>query len=143
MALHYDSRALVVEFGVGSTDISAYARSITFTESAGEPDSLDTTHKDDTEKTQIEGLPNAQSTSAVFTAVDIYDSMTAFGTVAINVTGTLVAYPRGKVHGSPVLTLQNARLHDRETPYQFDAVTVLTGSFNAKNSLTRGTYSSV
>ena len=141
MALHYDGRALVVEFA--GTDISAYARSIEFSESAGAPDSLDTTHKDDTEKTHIEGLPNAQSTSAAFTMVDIYDSLTAFGTCALNTKSTLQAWPKGKVHGTPELTLYNARLHERTTPYEYQTITVLAGTFEAKNSLTRGTYTSV
>ena len=138
MPVHYDGRDLVVEFGV--VDISAYARAITLDETAPEPDELETTHKGDTEKQTIEGLAGAQSASAAFTMIDIYDALTAFGSMPINSIDTLITYPKGKVHTYPMLTLQNARLISRSEPIEYNGVVEISGNFSARNSLTRGTY---
>jgi hypothetical protein len=138
MAVHYDGRDLVVYFG--AVDISAYARSITIDESAPEPDELETTHKGDTEKQTIEGLAGAQSCSASFTMIDIYDSMTAFGSMPINSIDTLIIYPHNSILTYPMLTLQNARLTARSEPIEYNGVVEISGTFNARNSLTRGTY---
>jgi hypothetical protein len=138
MAVHYDGRSLRVMFG--AVDISAYARSITVDETAPEPDELETTHKGDTEKQTIEGLAGAQSAQATFTMIDIYDSMTAFGSMPINSIDTLIIYPRDSVLTYPMLTLQNARLISRSEPIEYNGVVEISGVFSARNSLTRGTY---
>jgi len=138
MAVHYDGRSLRVMFG--AVDISAYARSCTVDETAPEPDELDSTHKGDTEKQTIEGLAGAQSTSVNFTMLDIYDSMTAFGSMPINSIDTLIIYPRDSVLTYPMLTLQNARLISRSEPIEYNGVVEISGVFSARNSLTRGTY---
>lgn len=140
MAEHYDGRDLVAEFG--GVDISAYGRSFEITESAEEPEEIDVTHKGDTERQTIEGFPGSQSTDVSYTMIDIYDALTAFGTMAINTKDTLVLYPKGKTNTYPMLTLQNARLIERTHNVVYDEAVELSGSFTATNSLTRGTYSS-
>lgn len=140
MAEHYSGKDLLVEFA--GTDISAYARSIEVTETAPIPDDIDVTHKGDTEKQVIEDIAGAQTCDASFTALDIYDALHAFGTVALNTKDTLVVYPKGQTHTYPELTLQNARFHERSESIPYDGAVVLSGSFHAKNSLTRSTYSS-
>ena len=141
MAEHYSGKDLITEFG--SVDISTYAREVTINESADAPDSIDTTHKGDTVKTDLEGLPGAIITEAsVGGVVDIYDSMHAFGTMALNTKDTLIVYPNGKTHTYPMLTLNNARLNSREQTVPYDDAVTLSASWHAKNSLTRGTYSS-
>lgn len=139
MPVHYDGRDLDVYFG--AVDISAYARSITVDETAPEPDELETTHKGDTEKQTIEGLAGAQSASASFTMIDIYDALTVFGSMPINSIDTLIIYPHGSVHTYPMLTLNNARLISRSQPIEYNGVVEISGVFSSRNSLTRGTYS--
>jgi hypothetical protein len=137
MPVHYDGRDLKVLFG--AADISAYARSITVDETAPEPDELETTHKGDTEKQTIEGLAGAQSCSANFTMIDIYDAITVFGSMEINSIDTLFVFPKGQVVNYPQLTLQNARLTSRSQPIEYNGVVEISGTFNARNSLTRST----
>lgn len=140
MAEHYSGSAMVVKFG--SVDISGYARSVEITETAAAPDSLDATHKGDSARQLIEGLPGAVETNVTMTVLDIYDSLHAFGTMALNTKDTLTIYPKGETHTYPMLTVQNARLHERSEPIAHDAITEMTASWNAKNTLTRSTYSS-
>lgn len=137
MAEHYTGKNLLVNFG--AVDISAYARSCTINEDAGAAETIDSTHKGDTERTTIEGFPGAQETTVEYMMVDIYDSMTAFGSMALNSKDTLTIYPYGNTSTYPMLTLQNARLHARSEPIVYDGLTEISGTFNAKNSLTRST----
>ena len=140
MATKYVGDSLVVVFG--AVDISAYARSITVSETAPEPGTADTTHKGDTAKTDIQLLPGAPSTSASMTVLDIYDALTAFGTVPINTKDTLFIYPNGVVNTYPLLTMNNAVLNNREQVIDFETATLITMAFNARNTLTRATWAS-
>jgi len=144
MAEHYAGINLVVYFG--SVDISAYARTCTINESADAPDSIDTTHKGDTAKTDLEGLPGAIVTDVSIGGVqDIYDSMHAFSTMALNTKDTLIIYTSGKEttdHLEPMLTLNNARLNSRDEEIPYDGSVELSASWHSKNSLIRGTYDS-
>ena len=142
MAEHYSGTDMIVNFGADSDSFASYGRTIEISEDAGAPDTIDTTHKGDTERQSIEGFPGAQETNVTLTGLDIYDSITAFGSVALNTKSTLVVYPAGQTHTYPVLTLQNARMHGRSQSVPYDGVTEMTFTFNAKNSLTRSTYSS-
>jgi hypothetical protein len=74
--------------------------------------------------------------------IDIYDAMTVFGSMPINSIDTLIIYPHNSIHTYPVLTLQNARLISRSEPIEYNGVVEISGTFSARNSLTRGTYSS-
>ena len=143
MAEHYSGTNMVVEFGVDSDLFAAYGRTLEISESAGAPETIDTTHKGDTERQTIAGFPGARSTTVTLTGLDIYDSITAFGSVALNTKDTLVIYPAGETHSYPSLTLQNATMHERSQSVPFDGATEMTFTFFAENSLTRATYSSV
>ena len=140
MAEHYIGDALVVVHG--AIDISGYARSASVTESAPVPDEADSTHKGDTAKTGIQLLGGSPETTVGMVVLDIYDSMTAYGTVALNTKDTLTIYPNGVVDTYPKLTLNNAVLNERNQEIEFETATLITLSFNARNTLTRGTYSS-
>jgi len=61
---------------------------------------------------------------------------------ALNTKDTLFIYPRGKTHTYEQLTVQNARYHALSENIPYDDVTSWTASFNAKNTVTRDTYSS-
>ena len=140
MAEHYIGDSVVVIWST-DTDISGYARSVDITESAPVPDAADTTHKGDTAKSDIQLLPGAPETTVGMTVLDIYDSLTVFGTLALNSKDTLTIYPKGATHTYPKLTLNNAVFNERSETIPFEAVVELTLSFNAKNTLTRGSYS--
>lgn len=140
MAVKYSGVDMLVHFG--GTDISAYARSIEINETADAPEDIDVTVKGDTARQILEGLPGAVKTTASLTALDIYDALHAFGTVALNTKSTLQVWPKGQTHTYPELTLQNARLHERGETVPYDGAVELSGAWEAKNSLTRGTYSS-
>lgn len=140
MPVHYDGRNLTVVFG--AVDISDYIRSCTINESAPAPPEIDTTHSGDTARTHIEGLPGAVTTTVDIELLDIYDSLHAFGTQTINTQDTLIVYPYGSTHTYPMLTLQNARFHQRGDSHSIDNAAAMTGTFEAKNTVTRSTYSS-
>ena len=144
MAEHYAGIDLAVVFG--AVAIGTYAREVTVGESSDEPGSIDTTHAGDSAMTDIEGLPGAPSCTVSVSGVqDIYDSLHAFSTMALNTKDTLIVYPGGKEnadHGKPMLTLQNARLNSRDQTIPYDGSVELSATWNARNSLTRGTYSS-
>jgi hypothetical protein len=74
--------------------------------------------------------------------LDIFDSMTAYGTVPLNTKDTLNIYPAGVTHTYPQLTLNNAVLNERNQEVEFETATLITLAFNARNTLTRGTYAS-
>ena len=140
MAVKYSGVDLVVEFG--SVDISAYARSCEVSETAAAPDTIDSTVKGDTARQILEGLPGAVETNVSMSALDIYDALHAFSTMTLNTKDTLIVYPKGKTHTYPMLTLQAARLHERTQTIPYDGVVEYNATWNAKNTLTRGTYSS-
>ena len=142
MAEHYIGGSVVVIWST-DTDISGYARSVDISESAPAPDAADTTHKGDTVKSDIQLLPGAPETTVGMTVLDIYDSLTVFGTLALNSKDTLTIYPKGAIHTYPKLTLNNAVFNERTETIPFEAAVELTLSFNAKNTLTRGSYASV
>jgi hypothetical protein len=138
MAEEYSGINLMVEFK--GADISGQGRKVTVTENAPIPPDIDVSHKGCTEQDVVEGLAGAQTTDATIETVDIYDAITALGSVAINTKDTLVIYPYGKTHTYPMLTLQNARLTQRVSDSPYDGAVTLNASWHAKNSLTRGTY---
>lgn len=139
MAEEYSGINLKVMFG--AADISGTGRKVTVTENAPIPPDIDVSHKEDTEQQTVEGLPGAQSTDVAFEMIDIYDALTALGTAAINTKDTLIIYPFGMSNTYPMLTLQNARLTQRVSDSPYDGAVTMTAAWHAKNSLTRGTYS--
>ena len=141
MAEHYVGSAVEVWWGVDN-DISAYARSVEIAEVAPAPDAADTSHANDTVKSDIQLLPGAPETDVTMTVIDIYDSLTLYGTLALNSKSTLTIYPRGAVHQYPILTCNNAVFNERSETIPFEGAVELTLAFNAKNTLTRTTWSS-
>ena len=141
MATEYSGIDLAVEFG--AIDISGTARTVEVSETAPAPETIDTTHKGDSERQSIEGFPGAPETNVTLTVLD-HDAGTgvALGTQTFNSKDTLKIYPDGKTHGYKLLTLNNARLHERTTTVPYDGVVEISATWNAKNSLTIGTYSS-
>jgi len=125
-----------------TVDISGQGRSIRVGEEAGEPEEYDVTHKGDTAKQILEGLPEAAKTRAEFNCLDDDGGDAALLDFAINAKDTLLIYPEGKTHAYPELTLSNARLVNRNQPIEYNGPVELEATFVAKNSLTRSTYSS-
>ena len=139
MATKYTGASLAVFFG--TIDISGYARSVELTETAAAPETIDVTVKGDTARQILEGFPGAVETNVTMEVLDIYDALHAFGTMILNTKNTLFVYPKGKTHTYPVLTVQNARLHEMVDTIPFDGAVSKKATWNAKNTLTRGTYS--
>ena len=139
MAEHYVGSAVAVYWGT-NVDLSAYARSVEITETAPAPDAADTTHKGDSVKSDIQLLPGAPETNVTMTVIDIYDSLTVYGTLALNSKSTLTIYPRGVVDEYPMLTCNNAVFNERSETIPFEGAVELTLSFNAKNTLTRSSW---
>lgn len=136
----YKGDQVVVEFN--TVDISGQARTVTVNEEAGDPDQIDTTHKGDSEKQQVEGLPGAPKTSVDFQSLD-YDADTV-GPMkfAVNAKDTLVIYPQGKTHGKPKIVISNARLTSRSKKIPYDGAAEFSCKFTATNAATYTTYSS-
>ena len=142
MALeHYVGDAVAVYWG-DDTDISAHARAVDIAETAPAPGSADTSHKGDSVLSDIQLLPGAPETDITMTVIDIYDSLTVYGTLALNTKSTLTIYPKGVTDTYPKLTCNNAVFNDRSQTIPFQGAVEVTLAFNAKNTLTRGTYSS-
>lgn len=137
---HYSGINLYIEFG--GTTLGGFERTCTITETASAPETIDVTHVTDTARQIIEGLPGSVETNVSVTMLDIYDAPFEFPALALNTQDTLVVYPYGKTHTYPELTLSNARFHERGQDLDYGSETELSGTFNAKNTLTRGTYDS-
>ena len=125
-----------------ATDISGQARSIELTESAPKPDAADSSHNGDTALSDIQLLGGAPETDASMTVIDIYDALTEYGTLALNASDTVTIYPKGVTHTYPMLTMNNATLNERSQTIPFQGAVEVSLAFNARNTLTRGTYDS-
>ena len=139
MAEHYIGDSVIVIWS--ATDISGYARSVDISETAAVPDGVDTTHKGDTVKSDIELLGGAPETSVSMMVLDIYDSLTVYGTLGLNAKDTLTIYPKGTADTMPKLTLNNAVLNERTQTIPFEGAVEVTLAFNARNTLTRSSHS--
>lgn len=137
---HYVGDSVVVIHG--STDISGYARAVDITETAPKPDAADSTHKGDTAKSDIQLLGGAPETDLSMTVIDIYDALTEYGTLALNAKDTLFIYPNGAVHTYPLLTMNNAVLNERSQTIPYEGAVEISLAFNARNTLTRTSWSS-
>jgi hypothetical protein len=138
MADQFIGDDVVVEFG--ADDISGTARTVTVAEEAPAPDSIDATHKGDTARNLLEGLPGAVETNVTLEGLDEVGGVATIFDQVLNSQDTLFIYPEGNVHGYPLLTIQNARFHGVTQNIPYDDVVSFTASFNAKNTVTRGTY---
>ena len=140
MAEHYVGDDVVLVYS--ATDISGYARSVDISEVAPKPDAADTTHKGDSAKSDIQLLGGAPETDVSMTVIDIYDALTEYGTLALNSKDTVTIYPNGVTHTYPQLTCNNAVLNERSQTIPFEGAVEISLAFNARNTLTRSTYSS-
>ena len=133
MAVHYSGTGVIVCFG--ATDISGYARSVDVNETVSDGD-IDVTHKGDTSRQYVDGIDEF-TTEASMTVVDIYDSVTLYGSLALNAEDTLHIYPHGITAGEPQLRLYNAELNSRTQTIPYEGAVEVTLTFRAKNSLLR------
>lgn len=140
MADQFIGDDVVVEFN--TVDVSGTARTVTVAEEASPPDSIDATHKGDTARVLLEGLPGSVETNVTLEALSEVGAVQAMMDFAINAKDTLIIYPEGKTHTYPMITIQNARYHSITENIPYDDVVGFTALFNAKNTVTRATYSS-
>lgn len=131
--------SLVVEFN--TVDISAQMTRVRVAEEGAEPPDIDVTHKGDTTQQVLEGLPSAKKTGVEVELYDEEGDVSALMDFAIQSKDSLLIYPEGKTHTKPLLTLNNARMINRNQEIPFDGAVALDASFHAKNSITRSTYS--
>jgi hypothetical protein len=131
--------SIAVDFN--TVDISAQARTITVNETAGEPEEIDVSHKGDTSRQVLEGFPGTETTNVEMNILDEEGDVSALMDFALNAKDTLYIYPEGKTHTKPMLTLHNARLTERSQELPFDGASEINATFHAKNTITRGTYS--
>jgi len=139
MADQFTGQLVVVEFN--TVDISGTAKTVEITESADEPEEIDKTHKGDTERLTIEGVPGSTATTVTMNLLDEVGGVAALLDFAVNSKDTLVIYPEGKVHTKEMITVQNARLIEIAETIPYDNVVELNANWNAKNTVSRGTYS--
>lgn len=125
-----------------TVNISGQGRRMVINETAGEPEEVDITHRGDSERSALETYPGTVKTNVEFTCLDEADGGAGLLGFALNAQDTLFAYPRGRIHGYPQITVNNARLIDRSQPVEYDQAVELEATFHAKNSVTRDTYSS-
>lgn len=135
----YKGNSVVVEYN--SLDISGQARTVTVNEVADEPEDIDATHKGDSRRNLIEGFPGSEKTDVEVEILDEAGDASNLMSFEINAKDTLIIYPEGKTHTYPKLTVNNARLINRSQNIVYDDVASITAAFHAKNTVTRGTYS--
>ena len=141
---HYSGAALLVAWGadeVSAADLALHGRSVDVTETAPAPDTIDVTHKGDTAKQIIEGLPGAPETNVSFTAI-VDDTWSACDTMLLNAVSTLWIMPRGRINAYPMIKVGAARLHERTYKEGYDGTNEVTLTFNSKNVATHTTYTS-
>ena len=141
---HYSGINLGVFWGTapkGSVELAVHGRSVDVTETAPAPDTIDVTHKGDTAKQIIEGLPGAAETNVSFTAL-VEDSWILCNTMPLNTIATLYVFPRGKTDTYPMITVGAARLHERTYKEPYDGAVEMTLTFNSKAVATHSTYAS-
>lgn len=140
MADQFTGKDVVVLFN--TVDISGTARTVEITESADEPEEIDKTHKGDTERLTIEGFPGATGTNVTMNLLDEVAGVANLLDFAVNSKDTLTVYPEGMVNAKESIIIQNARLIEIAETIPYDNVVELNATWNAKNTVTRGTYSS-
>ncbi len=127
---------------LNTVDISAQMTRVRIAEEGAEPPDIDITHKGDTTQQVLEGLPSAKKTGVEVELYDEEGDVSAIMDFAIQSKDTLYIYPEGYTHTKPELTLNNARMINRNQEIPFDNAVAIDASFHAKNSITRGTYDS-
>lgn len=124
-----------------TVELSGQGRSVSVNEEAGEPEEVDVTHRGDSSRQVLEGFPGRVATTVEVSGLDEAGGTANIYDFALNAKDTLKVYPEGRTSGERELTVQNARLITRNLDTPFDGAAEWTASFNAKNSVTHGTYS--
>ena len=140
MGTEYKGSSLQVFFN--SVELSGQGRTITVSESPGSPEQIDITHRGDTERQLLESYPGAQVTTVDTGGLDESTGTAVIYDFAMNALDTLYVYPEGKTDTYREGVLQNARLIDRGLEVPYDGAVEWSATFEAKNSITWGTYSS-
>lgn len=139
MAQQFTGKDMVLEFG--TDDISVTARKVTMTENADPPEDIDITHKGDTERQLLDGLPGAVKTTVTIDALDETGQANTLAGLSLNAKDTLVFYPEGKTSGKARMTLNNATFRNRVQTTPYDGAAELSGTFDSKEGATWDTYS--
>ena len=138
MGTEYKGSSLTVEYN--SVTLTGQGRTVTVSEEAGEPEEIDITHRGDTERQVLESFPGRQACTVELGGLDEGAGTAVIYDFAINAKDTLKIYPEGKTNNTRLLTLNNARLIDRNLDVPYDGAAEWGATFHAKNSITLGTY---
>jgi hypothetical protein len=138
MADQFTGKNMVLEFG--TVDVSASMRKVTITENADPPEDIDVTHKGDTERQLLDGLPGAVKTTVAADALDETGQASEIANLSINSLDTLIFYPEGKVNGKAKMTLNSATFRNRVHTTPYDGAVELSATFDSKQACTWSTY---
>ena len=136
----YTGSSLAVFFN--TVDISGQMRTVSVQEAADEAEEIDVTHKGDSARVLLEGFAGAEKTTVEVELLDESGDASNIMDFALNAKDTLLIYPEGKTHTYTELTLNNARMNQRTQELVYDDAAMISATFHAKNTITRGTYSS-
>ncbi len=138
MADQFTGKDMVLEFG--TVDISTAMRTVELTENADPPEDIDITHKGDTERQLLDGLPGAVKTTVRAEALDETGQVSPIATATLNTKDTLIFYPEGKTSGKAKMTLNNATFRNRTQRTPYDGAAEISAEFDAKEKATWSTY---
>ena len=133
---HYSGISLTAYWGANigaAIELLGHGRTFDITETAPAPDSIDVTHKADTARSIVTGLPGGVATNVSMTAL-VDDTWSLMDTMPLNTQATLWLYPQGKTAGKQEFIVQPVRLHERTYKEAFDGTIELTLTFNSKNT---------
>lgn len=138
MADQFTGKDMVLEFG--TDDVSASMRKVTLTENADPPEDIDITHKGDTERQLLDGLPGATKSTVAAEMLDETGQASVLSGISLNTKDTVIFYPEGKTNGKAMMTLDNATFRNRVQTTAYDGAAELTATFDSKEAATWDTY---
>jgi hypothetical protein len=106
---------------------------------AAEPDFLDATHAEDTERQEIEGMAGAVRTRITVEGYDVSAGTHTLLDLSPNDQGTFLFYPQGTGTGMEKVTVSNARFMGSPREFPFGEIVKITGEFFAVGEPTYGT----
>ncbi|HFD38536.1 MAG TPA: hypothetical protein ENJ31_01615 [Anaerolineae bacterium] len=133
----YSGKDLVVTFN--SIDISGQGRRVSIEEKSDPPERYDVTHRGDTQKQTLEGLPGAVSVTVQFSCLDESGGTANLLDFSIGDQHDLVIYPEGNSSGNPMITVTDATLVSRNNPIEYNKPVELEATFESSVAVTRGT----
>lgn len=142
---HYSGINLVVGVNSANFPITAatfdHVRTVDVTETAPAPETIAVTHRADTARQIIEGLPGAPETNVVIKAL-LDDTWSALETMAINTQCSMWVWPRGRTDLYPMITIGLTRMHERTQGTAYDGAPEITTTWNSKITVVHTTYRS-